>query len=139
MQNYLANGLRELFSGELALLLYGGQYVNLLRKKLKKESTDTSHLMVVVMQYTELAKEKLKSEKPEKENGRSLVSLGGEKTTSFIKDDYLQLYTMVNTSIIRVKKVTKKQLDRLKQHPRETYGDIIDKLVVLQNHKNKKK
>jgi len=46
---------------------------------------------------------------------------------------------MVNTSIIRVKKVTKKQLDKLKEHPRETYGDIIDKLLVLFNHKNKKK
>jgi len=41
--------------------------------------------------------------------------------------------------MIRVKDIVKKQLIKLKEHPRETYGDIIDKLLVLYNNKNKKK
>jgi hypothetical protein len=44
---------------------------------------------------------------------------------------------MVDTTTIRIKLKTKKRLDLVKLHPRETYDDIIKRLIKFNKGENK--
>jgi len=39
------------------------------------------------------------------------------------------MYTMVHDTIIRIRSDLKKQLHKLKIHPRETYGDVVERIL----------
>jgi len=41
-----------------------------------------------------------------------------------------------NNTLISIKKLIKKELDEMKIHPRESYGDLVEKLV--KEYKEKK-
>lgn len=46
---------------------------------------------------------------------------------------------MYNTTTIRIKIETKKELDKLKIHPRESYDEFLKRLVILAKKKEVKR